>query len=91
MAIDKPLTLVILGWVLLSAGLQGLAEEGEPCAPFLNGKVDLTDVTLFLAGARRVCPGFELAGHECHVISFRPAEIEDRMQAADRQHDDRQD
>ena len=52
MAIDKPLTLVILGWVLLSAGLQGLAEEGEPCAPFLNGKVDLSRVEAMRAAAK---------------------------------------
>jgi polyisoprenoid-binding protein YceI len=44
MAIDKPLALVILGWVLLSAGLQGLAAEEELCAPFLNGKVDQSRV-----------------------------------------------
>ena len=52
MAIDKPLTLVILGWVLLSAGLQGLAEEGEPCASFLNGKVDLSRVEAMRAAAK---------------------------------------
>ena len=52
MAIYRPLTLVILGWLLLSAGLQSLAGEGEPCAPFLNGKVDLSRVEAMRAAAK---------------------------------------
>jgi polyisoprenoid-binding protein YceI len=52
MAIYRPLTLVILGWLLLSAGLQGLAGEEEPCAPFLNGKVDLSRVEAMRAAAK---------------------------------------
>lgn len=52
MAIHKPLTLVILGWLLLSAGLQGLAGEEEPCAAFLNGKVDLSRVEAMRAAAK---------------------------------------
>jgi polyisoprenoid-binding protein YceI len=44
MALDKPLALFVLGWVLLSVGLQGLAGEEELCAPFLHGKVDLSRV-----------------------------------------------
>ena len=52
MAIDKPLALVILGWVLLSAGAQGLAAEEELCAPFLNGKVDQSRVESMRAAAK---------------------------------------
>jgi polyisoprenoid-binding protein YceI len=52
MAIDKPLSLVIIGWVLLSTGLQGLAGEGELCAPFLNGKVDQSRVEAMQAAAK---------------------------------------
>ena len=52
MAIDKPLILVILGWVLLSAGLQGLAGEADLCAPFLNGKVDMSRVEAMRAAAK---------------------------------------
>jgi len=52
MAIDKPLTTIILGWFLLSAGLQGLAGEQELCAPFLNGKVDMSRVETMRAAAR---------------------------------------
>jgi polyisoprenoid-binding protein YceI len=44
MALDKPLALFVLGWVLLSVALQGLAGEEELCAPFLHGKVDLSRV-----------------------------------------------
>ncbi|MFN2224989.1 MAG: ATP-binding protein, partial [Anaerolineae bacterium] len=44
----------------------GLAyPEDEAPEPREGGQYDA--VTLFLAGARRVCPGFELAGHERHV------------------------
>ena len=52
MAIDKPLALFVLGWVLLSAGLQGLAGEEELCAPFLNGKVDLSRVEAMRTAAK---------------------------------------
>jgi polyisoprenoid-binding protein YceI len=52
MAIDKTLTLIFLGWVLLSAGLQGQAAEEELCAPFLNGKVDLSRVDAMRAAAK---------------------------------------
>ena len=44
MALYRPLALFVLGWVLLSVGLQGLAGEEELCAPFLHGKVDLSRV-----------------------------------------------
>jgi polyisoprenoid-binding protein YceI len=52
MVIDKPLVLFVLGWVLLSAGLQGLAGEEELCAPFLNGKVDLSRVEAMRTAAK---------------------------------------
>jgi polyisoprenoid-binding protein YceI len=52
MAIDKRLLLVVLGWVLLSTGLQGLAGEEELCAPFLNGKVDSSRVDAMRAAAK---------------------------------------
>jgi polyisoprenoid-binding protein YceI len=52
MAIDKPLALFVLGWVLLSAGMQGLAGEEELCAPFLNGKVDLSRVEAMRTAAK---------------------------------------
>lgn len=52
MAIDKPLALFILGLVLLSTGLQGLAGEEELCAPFLHGKVDLSRVEAMKAAAK---------------------------------------
>ena len=51
MAIDKPWTLFILGLVLLSAALRGLAGEEELCAPFLNGKVDMSRVEAMRAAA----------------------------------------
>jgi polyisoprenoid-binding protein YceI len=52
MAIDKALTLIILGWVLLSASLQGQAGEEELCAPFLNGKVDQSRVDAMRSAAK---------------------------------------
>jgi polyisoprenoid-binding protein YceI len=52
MAIDKALALIILGWVLLSASLQGQAGEEELCAPFLNGKVDPSRVEAMRAAAK---------------------------------------
>jgi polyisoprenoid-binding protein YceI len=52
MAIHKPLALFILGLVLLSTGLQGLAGEEELCAPFLHGKVDLSRVEAMKAAAK---------------------------------------
>jgi polyisoprenoid-binding protein YceI len=52
MAIDKALTLIILGWVLLSASLQGQAGEEELCAPFLNGKVDMSRVEAMRVAAK---------------------------------------
>ena len=52
MAVYKPLALVILGWLLLSVGLQVLAGEDEPCEPFLNGKVDLSRVEAMRAAAK---------------------------------------
>jgi len=52
MALDKPLALFVLGWVLLSVGLQGLAGEEELCAPFLHGKVDLSRVEAMRAAAK---------------------------------------
>jgi polyisoprenoid-binding protein YceI len=52
MASNKPLTLVLLGWLLLSVGLQGLAGEEELCAPFLNGKVDQSRVEAMRAAAK---------------------------------------
>ena len=52
MAIDKPLALFVLGWVLLSTGLQGLAGEEELCAPFLNGKVDQSRVESMRTAAK---------------------------------------
>jgi polyisoprenoid-binding protein YceI len=52
MAIDRPLVLVIIGWILLSAGLQVLAAEDELCAPFLNGKVDQSRVESMRAAAK---------------------------------------
>jgi polyisoprenoid-binding protein YceI len=52
MAIDKRLLLVVLGWVLLSTGLQGLAGEEELCAPFLNGKVDSSRVDAMRSAAK---------------------------------------
>ena len=52
MAIHKPLALFILGLVLLSTGLQGLAGEEELCAPFLNGRVDLSRVEAMRAAAK---------------------------------------
>jgi len=52
MAIDKPLALFMLGLMLMSAGLQGLAGEEELCAPFLHGKVDLSRVDSMRAAAK---------------------------------------
>ena len=52
MAFNKTLTLVFLGWVLLSAGLQGQAAEEELCAPFLDGKVDLSRLDAMRAAAK---------------------------------------
>jgi hypothetical protein len=52
MVIGKTLMLITLGWVLLSAGLQGQAGEQEPCAPFLNGKVDSSRVQAMQAAAK---------------------------------------
>jgi polyisoprenoid-binding protein YceI len=52
MAIDKALALIILGWVLLSASLQGQAGEEELCAPFLNGKVDQSRVDAMRSAAK---------------------------------------
>ena len=52
MAIGKTLMLIILGWVLLSAGLQGQAGEPELCAPFLHGKVDSSRVESMRAAAK---------------------------------------
>lgn len=52
MAIDKALTLIIFGWVLLSASLQGQAGEEELCAPFLNGKVDQSRVDAMRSAAK---------------------------------------
>jgi hypothetical protein len=52
MFIGKTLMLIILGWVLLSAGLQGQAGEQELCAPFLHGKVDSSRVETMRAAAK---------------------------------------
>lgn len=52
MALDKPRALFVLGWVLLSVGLQGVAGEDELCAPFLNGKVDLSRVEAMRTAAK---------------------------------------
>lgn len=52
MALDKTLVPIILGCVLLSAGLQGLAGEEELCAPFLNSKVDQSRVEAMRAAAK---------------------------------------
>jgi polyisoprenoid-binding protein YceI len=52
MVIGKTLTLIILGWVLLSADLQGQAAEEELCAPFLNAKVDQSRVDSMRAAAK---------------------------------------
>jgi polyisoprenoid-binding protein YceI len=52
MAIDKPLALFMLGLMLMSAGLQGLAGEEELCAPFLHGKVDLSRVEAMRTAAK---------------------------------------
>ncbi len=67
MAIDKTLMLVVLGWVLLSAGLQGQAGEAELCAPFLNGKVDMSRVEAMRSAAKgghlyRIQPGTSRVG-----------------------------
>ena len=67
MAIYKNLTLIILGWVLLSAGLQGQAGEEELCAPFLNGKVDQSRLEAMRAAAKgghlyRIQPGTSRVG-----------------------------
>ena len=52
MAIDRTLARVVIVWLLLSAGLQGLAGEEELCAPFLNGKVDQSRVDAMRAAAK---------------------------------------
>ena len=52
MAIGKTLKLIILGWLLLSAGLQGHTGEQELCAPFLHGKVDASRVESMRAAAK---------------------------------------
>jgi len=44
--------LFMLGLMLMSAGLQGLAGEEELCAPFLHGKVDLSRVDSMRAAAK---------------------------------------
>jgi polyisoprenoid-binding protein YceI len=80
MAIEKPLTRVILGWVLLSAVLQGVAAEEEPCAPFLNGKVDQSRVESMRAAAKighlyRIQPGTSRVGF-CVNSEFAPVKAE---------------
>ena len=67
MALDKNLVPVILGWALLSAGLQGLASAEEPCAPFVNANVDQFRVAAMRAAAKgghlyRIQPGTSRVG-----------------------------
>ena len=52
MVIGKTLMLITLGWVLMSAGLQGQAGEQGLCAPFLHGKVDSSRVQAMRAAAK---------------------------------------
>jgi polyisoprenoid-binding protein YceI len=52
MVIGKTLKQIILGWLLLSAGLQGHTGEQELCAPFLHGKVDASRVESMRAAAK---------------------------------------
>ena len=47
----KTLTVIILG-LLLSAGIRADAGEEEPCAPFLNGKVEQSRVDSMRAAAK---------------------------------------
>jgi polyisoprenoid-binding protein YceI len=67
MALDKTLLPVILGWALLSAGLQDLASAEEPCAPFANANVDQSRVAAMRAAAKgghlyRIQPGTSRVG-----------------------------
>jgi len=80
MAFNKTLLPVVLGWVLLSAGLQGLAGEEELCAPFLNGKVDQSRVEAMRAAAKgghlyRIQPDTSRVGF-CVNSEFAPVKAE---------------
>jgi polyisoprenoid-binding protein YceI len=52
MAYGRTLLAIILGCVLLSAGVQVLAVDEELCAPFLHGKVDESRVDAMRAAAK---------------------------------------
>jgi polyisoprenoid-binding protein YceI len=67
MVIDKIFVAVILALALTSIDMQPVAGDDEPCAPFLNGKVDAARVQAMRAAAKgghlyRIQPGTSRVG-----------------------------
>lgn len=83
MAYGRTLLAIILGCVLLSAGLQCLAADEELCAPFLHGKVDQSRVEAMRAAAKgghlyRIQPGTSRVGFCVNSVFARvKAEFKD--------------
>jgi polyisoprenoid-binding protein YceI len=80
MVIDKALAVVIFPLLLAVASLQGVAGEEELCAPFLNGKVDMSKVEAMRAAARqghlyRIEPGTSRVGF-CIDSELAPVKAE---------------